>query len=519
MESFGTTLGDCIKEQGYTVYELSKQVDLSRSMLQAAITGRKKLAVASFRQVCNTAFFTSTQLKRLCKAYYSEKYGPGTLKTFDYIESMLSGNLRKELKKDVKYSFIEPELNKYYNNMEEILSLIYTILNDSETSSITSNFPFSQDEVNHVVYSFLLDNYKKAEKANADAANIQIATDTGNSTSANAGSINLGKSINFSHYISKSNPDYYNYNEIFFNSVFYAELGYMTYIYNESAATSLNCFMPYFILTDKYILQYDENIQNALLLDSEKIGDYYKQKLDGIKSECYTDIFLPSTPFEIMSNLITNDINGVISIGFENMICAQYLTTEMINEIATPAIKSIPGIGQMLMNHYKYYIEENNHKYTQILTYEALINFAERGYIDSYPRNYAKPMPKEMRIEYLRKFYNDKQVNDFRITMPGEFSSDYCFGLNIVEHYHTVILFTTYDIEKPGAFHGNVIARSDNRILYNDITNFMDYFLSSPKVYDSATSKVLLKNIIDRLEVDGGFEFTPPRTQNITSDL
>lgn len=462
MQTFGELLKDYIKKQKLTVYQLSKDTGIDRSFLQGVLSNKRKLPQKRFTDIINTSFFTANQIHDLCNIYYTEKFGEDKMKRINYINSGFTGNIKKGLDQKIDLKPIRIEINTFYSGKNEILSVISQILNNDKTHDFYSNFSFSHKEINNIVY--------RACKE--------------------------GKIQSFFHYVSENDGTDCKNIEILFNSLHYAEKGYYTYIYSPNTFSSL---FPYFILTDEYLLQFDNNADNAYLINADIIGTFVIENLKHIKQIAKKNVIITENAFDLMNQMQIHACfdNLYNTSCFDNTFVASYITREIIQEIATPVIKNynIDRVINQLSSHYKFMLGKANIQ-NQIFTYQAIDNFIKTGRIDNFPEEYAYPVPKNMRKPMLEAII--KNSCHFQMTNPQFFNTSYSIAFQI--NNNTLLFNTCDDISSQGAYLGKVMYSTENEIIVNDFIDYLNYISTCEKTYSIKASKNLLQNLICGLE-------------------
>lgn len=462
MENFGSLLKDYIQAQGFSIYQIAKDTGIERSFLQNVLSGRKKLPQKRFDSIVNLSYFTTAQVRDLCDAYYLEKFGTEKLKHLELIEKGLTGGIKDDLCK----AYI-PEQNpikdgvSYYSGRKDVLSIIHHIVNDSENSTLISNFKFSDIQINRIIYQM------------CKAKHIDT----------------------FFHYVNGSNVDSGANIETMFNTIHYAEIGYITHYYDKSA----NEIMPYFIITDNYAIEYDENAENAFLIksDPQTTGRIINGKIDEVKSNASVSVTINTDAFEHLMQLqsLYVSYSHKSITGFDNIFCPNNITREIIEAIATPAIKNVPTVVNKLLEHYNtIFTNENSTIDSLIVNFNAVDRFVKTGRIESFPTELALPVPKNLRAQMIRPLLENK--NSYLLTNPNTYKSNYNLALEI--HNNTIIFVSCEDYETE--FIGKVCYYTDKKETVNDFKDYLAYLAASEKTYSEENTKKMLKTFLIELE-------------------
>lgn len=463
MKSFGNLLKEYIQNQGFTIYQIAKETGIDRSFLQGVIAGKRKLPQKRFSDIINLSFFTPNQIKNLCSQYYLEKYGKEKINRFELIEYALKGNLKQNLFKEYKPLLQEMPKNQYIHGQESILSAIYYAVNSSEY--FASNFDFKNININRILYNACINKQFK----------------------------------DFFHYVNINNINQYDKMNIFFNSAHYAEIGYNTYLYENGDFTEL---MPYFIMTNNYMIQYDTECENAIILNIEQERRFILDKLDKIKEKCSSRVHITNDGFESLKllQLISSNHRHEKIRSFDNAISPCFLNPEAIEAIATNAIKSIPAITNQLEAHFSLMLGEKDKTYKKwLLNFDSLEYFMKTGRICCFPTKYSLNVPLELRKTVIDNILDfAEKSNAMNIINSKMFSTDYRFSVAINDN--KLIYTSCHDINDPEDFITKVIYTTDDKDIVNDLIDYIEYLSVSEKAYTLETSKDILKALSYRLE-------------------
>lgn len=471
METFGDLLKQCINSQGLTIYGLAKETGINRSFLQGVLSGAKKLPQKRFNDIINQRFFTAEQVAMLCDKFFADKIVPKEMERINYIEKGICGYYRNELLKEDSYGDIEIIPHTLYTGRDRVLALINTVMHCGELNYFASNFKFADIEINRIVFNVC--RKRKIE--------------------------------HFFHYLSRNEEnDMLDLEEVFY-TIHYAEIGYLTDKHYAQRGVDI---LPLFILTDKYMIKFDENAENAFVFDAEIIKDFMEEKLIGVKRKCRRHVYHPESAIEMMRLMDTtlSENADTDTIGFDNATCPSYLTPEIANDIASDYVKQNPAIIAGLFAHYKLMLgsaldveSEESNKIKIIATHESVINFTDTGRMDTLPLSLASPVKKEHRAQMLAGMCATPNA-EYRLTNSMFFKTDFPFAFQI---QNKVLSITTakypFDLNDPEQYIGNVLYISEDEQIISAFLNFWEYFSKTEKVHSLPASQQLLKAHIDAL--------------------
>lgn len=464
---FGKLLKEYIKKQDLTIYQLAKETGIDRSFLQGVLNGTRKLPKKRFSDIVNSNYFTVNQIHKLCEQYFFERFGAEKVQRFEYIEKGMKGKYKDELNISCDITPIEiKKETSFYSGKKEVLAVIYTILNKENTDTFTSNFDFADTEINRIIYA----------------------------------ACKNGKIKDFFHYVTFDKTGSIRNIEIIFNALHYGEIGFITHIRSEYSA---NFIMPYFILTNHYFIMYDDTAENAVLFSTALIDAFLSQKINKIKDECRQFVFVTNDVFEYLNIIDTWTAKSASKVlaSIDNQMCPTFITPEIIEAIATSAVKNIPAVTRQLTAHYDLVMGNGteHNKINQLIdTYQAVSDFVKNGLLAGFPRTLADPVPTEMRSHFLKSLLDKNKVERIIITNPNFFSSDYDFNFQINDNY----LFgaTSQGLDSLDDYNGKILFFTDYDIIANDFKDYLDYLSMSENTYSPAVSEKIIKSFIEQLD-------------------
>jgi len=466
MESFGALLRQYIKLQGFTIYQIAKETGIDRSFLQGVLSEKRKLPQKRFSEIVNLSYFTPAQLSRLCNAYYIEKLGKDKIKRLQRIEYGILGKIKEELKTPILFDGTYSYETGFLNGRNEVLHAIHTALSKDEIKCFYSNFSFENQEINRIVYHACI----------------------------------RKRIFDFFHFVQKNDgSDCRNIN-IIFNSLHYAEAGYITHITNvPSTATN---FMPYFIFTDSSLILYDEKSENGIIMPSKPVGQYMSNYISHIKCGAKQNVFISTDPFEAQTRIQNYAVSQSIHYArsLDNAVGSLFITPQIIEAIATKKVSNIPAVITRLQTHFDLILGKEDKCLKELcLTYEALENYVHTGRIPSFPPANASNVPHELRsqllLNLLRYAENDGKL---QITNPQTLPMTYSFVGQITNR--TLTITTCEDLSLPMAHQEQNMYFTDEQITVEDFYNYYDYLSSSEKTFSPEISKSILQSFIKELE-------------------
>lgn len=145
MKKFNELLKEYISTQNVTIYQISKQTEINRTMLQNVIAGRKKFPKKRLLDLLNSTYFTSEQIKNLSTAYLCEEHGEDKSEFFEFCNYCFSQKFCDDL--DNTYSAEQFDLDgevEFLNDKEKIIAAVNAVIENSKNDTFVSNFNFGQ---------------------------------------------------------------------------------------------------------------------------------------------------------------------------------------------------------------------------------------------------------------------------------------------------------------------------------------------------------------------------------------
>lgn len=344
-------------------------------------------------------------------------------------------------------------------------------MHDEELNYFASNFKFSDIDINRIVYNVCIS--RKIE--------------------------------HFFHYVSRNDENEMLDLEEMFYTIHYAEIGYLTDKHYAQRGVDI---LPFFILTDKYMIKFDEEAENAYVFEAAGVMEFMVEKLHGVKRRCRQHVYLPENAIKMMglmdSTLSENTDDETI--GMDNTMCPAYLTPEIALEIASDYVKQNPVIVSGLFAHYKLMlgdaqdVDVEQEPTTKIIvTHEAITNFIKTGRIDSLPLSLAGCVSRSHTADMLEKMYTTPE-SKYMITNDVFFKTDYPFAFQIKNRtLNFVAAKYPFDLSDPNQYVGDIFYLSEDERIVSAFTNFLQYFANTEKVHTLSASTNLLNSYVNTL--------------------
>lgn len=470
MVSFREALREYIKKNGYSINEFANKCDIDRAWLSNVLSGRKELSKAKFKNIIKSGLLSEAQNESLTALYRLGDFSDEQIERMEYMLERLSRKVRRT---ECLIPIDFDKDRRMYLGKTNLLSVLFRLLEKrGEISFVYTNIPADSEEAIDVIYHFMKeDGYK-----DIDYKHIFMA-DSGAST--------------------------HNLNS-YFTVCDFAELGYtgFTVIKNvEIESIENNDFFPYFLLTDKAMMLFDAEFNNAMFIEDERIIKVYIGKFMNLYKKGENVVVSFSNDVELMRTLTTmHDSTSELSFTPDFCItpCLDY------DILSNNAVENLPNrelLIQAVLNHYNL----DYSKFSNFLTVESINRFVKDGIIYEIPRTYLKPIDIKGRVKLLNCIKEN-------IEKRGKYSS---YILN-----PTKFDYNSYDVqvEKIGvvticgirqgnkeneeSFMGEWLCSINDENIFKDFVNLKRFLVDGLYVYSDEFSSGYVLNLILELTAE-----------------
>lgn len=470
MVSFREALREYIKKNGYSINEFANKCDIDRAWLSNVLSGRKELSKAKFKNIIKSGLLSEAQNESLTALYRLGDFSDEQIERMEYMLERLSRKVRRT---ECLIPIDFDKDRRMYLGKTNLLSVLFRLLEKrGEISFVYTNIPADSEEAIDVIYHFMKeDGYK-----DIDYKHIFMA-DSGAST--------------------------HNLNS-YFTVCDFAELGYtgFTVIKNvEIESIENNDFFPYFLLTDKAMMLFDAEFNNAMFIEDERIIKVYIGKFMNLYKKGENVVVSFSNAVELMRTLTTmHDSTSELSFTPDFCItpCLDY------DILSNNAVENLPNrelLIQAVLNHYNL----DYSKFSNFLTVESINRFVKDGIIYEIPRTYLKPIDIKGRVKLLNCIKEN-------IEKRGKYSS---YILN-----PTKFDYNSYDVqvEKIGvvticgirqgnkeneeSFMGEWLCSINDENIFKDFVNLKRFLVDGLYVYSDEFSSGYVSNLILELTAE-----------------
>ena len=435
--SFGVVLKDCLNESNVSVRNFSEVTGINRGWVYNIFNGKKPLPEDRFHRIMEAFPFTKQQQENLSNSYYEDMFGIDSFKKIQFIIKSIN---KLGIHNNYMYSFFPSSQcvynsdSQYINSKTSLIDSIIFLLSPTDKAisknAIYTNFSFEHKKIDDITLNYL----KKYQN------------------------------INFFHIVNFDTigMEIHNLQNIFCSAK-YASMGYNTFYYYNNRTITLQAdnIFPYFFITDKGVLLYDNSLSEGLLLLNKDIIKYFLEKAN--------NIFDDACPLVMFNNKLKPSFymdNILFSIGYHPSIFCQTnqdsLYSFISNKHDTVTILHPKTLFELI----------NNNSYISTLLKDSTIDDIDKILNSLIAQHFQKG-----NILLLR---NDLFSMSDNINISGSSKSLYVFG----------------SLEKSaGQFCDNFSICINNKLLTNDFLMFQDYIKRNHLCYNTAHTDFIFNKL------------------------
>lgn len=485
MSKFSEKLKLLVEESGINVYQLAKNAELDRTTIQRAMTGERLPGLNFVEKLSDYLRLSYTERTELFDFYSISKIGEKVYEGRKYIKEMIEciatihafeGN-RSNGHKNVSLIGNINNDNSVFTGQYIVNNIIREVLENevlnNSSPEISVSAPFS--------YSFLFDLLHQLYLGVNGKITIK----------------NIIRLIKNPHASQNSN-----YNLEILSHVmpfaFSAGNGYQPYYYYENfdVYNDIALFMPYYIITSKYLITISADFNTAILYNKESILNTYKEnfKIAITKSKPLIAQHFSCNDM-LLAYLESNKNSGVISHVIEPQPCfAWYYTDDLIRCHLKQELENRDMLLDLLYDLYGKY-RNNKVKPMSIFSIEGLNSFAVTGILSDLPTQFAIPFTIEERIMLLNKLRNDIAKTDYQVyaANPSKFIIPLC----------SIQLYNTNGLDFFSSNNNGAICSSyfEEKSIADAFYDFFESLPDSDLVYDKEETIKIIDSFIERLKL------------------
>lgn len=511
MKSFGRLLRTYIERSGYTNYGIAQKEAVNRTTLQKVLADERTPSPEFMKHILPLLKLTPEESYNFMSVFEMLQTGETLFSQRQYIKQIfecIPGINQKILdKRTVSFQknycahdnvFTKPELYHGRYEVENLLSDLLVRECASSSPSLRINVPANMNLFKQIFIQTIRhcpDSHKlvvqhltcflKSEGFYPPPPNLikpsSAQTKHANSRLHNAPNIreNLDILANTLPFLSST---------AFHYEVYYY---YDNFIMTDDKRTAF----PYYVLYNDTVVFLSADCNTALPFQNSGLHDFFNNLFEAALQNSNPFTVSCSTPEDALCHLIEMDMENRPFYSLEYQPCfASYLNEKLIQTYAKPDIM-----------HYAEIIEMVNHRVMQlkkldfhvsIFSKSGLINFAETGFIDDFPREYINSFSVRDRIALLEKLYEDisSDTHAHRLVNPLIFP----ISRNFVCHLHQDIGldFNFYELNGGLYCYIHIIERT----LLEAFFDFFQYMTTSSLVCSREDTLSAIRQCIEELK-------------------
>ena len=455
---FGEYLEECIKKRGVPVGTVATQIGINRGNLYSVFGGKRKISQDDLYKIISMLALSNSETEKLLNKYFELEYGKKEFKRVRYIFDAVN-------KMPDTYGAEKPPIKtvpdlKNLSGESDIVSAADFIIENSE-GEIYSNYSFSFKNLDELFFYFVKE-----------------------------------KGLNLRHLVSVQ-PDTKGTEDLenLFSSVRFMYERCYPYLIELPSFKNNVLIYPYFIVSEKYVMVFDEN--QGTVVESKSFAASFLEKING---QYYDKAVLTGT--------VPDDILGIKDICAQSFVndsdyryelspypcVAPYGDKAFFSSVAVDSMP--PDVKHELVNicydHYQRMFSKSH--VTQLISYEAFDRLIERRVIDELPETYAKLIDEEHILDLLIKMLEDVKTGKIQIVDSRLFhiSCNFFVELNPVYLSLSGTDFTKENFMVPDSFYATIYSKS----IALSFNNFFDYLIRSKKVLSNEVAVGHLENRI-----------------------
>lgn len=463
---FGELLRKIIDNSNYTIYSLSRQSGLNRTLIQKVLSGERSFSVKQFKQLIPFLHLTPEEIEQLEQIRCAEQVGISTYFRCQYIKD-LAENIGSKKLETPPVSFSNQRTISSYsfptilNHQYQILNLIYDLAKEADYLHICSSFDSS-----FIVE--MLELFQKEEFSSLKITHL-IPFIKGNTTHDEY-MINNVKVLSYILPFAFQNTTDYQAN----------------YYYEEFSTSATNILFPYYLITDKYVLLFSKDYKNALLL-GDKPHDFYLnsfKKLNQTALSLFQCVTSPISVLERYSSLKQTSY----AYALDRQPCIlHYIDETMPDALIYDHLEFKAPVVDMLLNRH-HQLQEITDTITAF-SWQGLVTFCKEGIIYDYPPEFSRPFTPEERLLILNRILDSNKQGKKHFLLVNEEKFRPCPEFTFFSGGADA-LFTLYtdDTYKVCTIHETTITMA--------LQEFMENAVSLQYVHNSETSNEYIKEAI-----------------------
>ena len=460
---FGELLRKMIEKSNYTIYSLSKQSGLNRTLIQKVLAGERSLSQNQLNQLLPFLHLTPLESQQLEQVRLAEQIGISTFLRCQYIKDLAENIGTKKIENiPIGISNDTPVSNYSFpsilNHQYQILNLVYNLAKEASYIYLYSSF-----DSTFIVE--MLEIFQKDEFASLSITHlIPFIKGTAN---YNSNMINNAKMLSFILPFAFQNPTDYR----------------ASFYYEDYSITEANTPFPYYLVSDQYVLLFSKDYKSAMLL-GDAPHDFYQtsfERLNQSASSLFQCVDSSISVLEKYSSL--KQTNCTYALDRQPCIL-HYIEETMPTDIIYDFVELKPFFVDAILNRHQQLqkIEET----ITAFSWQGLVTFCREGLIYDYPPELSRPFTPQERLLILNRIIASNKAGKklFLLVNEEKFHpcQDFTFFSGGLDALFTFYINGTY---KVCTIHETTITLALQEFMENAV--FLNY------IYDAETSNTYIR--------------------------
>ena len=463
---FGELLRNIIEKSNYTIYSISRQSGLNRTLLQKVLSGERSLNEKQLSQLLPFLHLTPLEAEQLEQVRLAEQIGSSTYCRCQYIKHLAEniGNPKLEIPPiniTSKASVSSYNFPVILNHQYQILNLIYDLAKETDYLYLYSSFDCS-------FVAEMLELFQKEEFSTLRVTHLIPFV--------------KGRTADDSYMISNVQILFYILPFAFQNTMDYQA----NYYYEDFSTAAANVLFPYYLVSDKFVLLFSKDYDNALLL-GDKPHDYYQSSFERLNQSAFSLFQCVDSSISILERYSAlKQTNYAYALDRQPCIL-HYIDESMPDALIFDSFDNKSSVVDMLLNRY-HQLQEITDTITAF-TWQGLVTFCKEGIIYDYPPESSRPFTPEERLLILNRILDSNKLGKKHFLLVNEEKfrpcPEFTFFSSGADALFTLFIDGVY----------KVCTLRETTITLA-IQEFMENAISLQYIYDAETSNEYIKEAI-----------------------
>lgn len=457
---FGEYLESCIREKNISINGLTKITGINRGGFYNVFKGKRNLKEDKLFSIFDNVGFSKKQEQILTELYFAEFFGENN---FDKVIGLIKLLNNIDLKpKTINTNMCRFNKKFCLTEKKEIYSAINFILENSNDSTIITNFNYNDNRIDNLFYTYV-------KNGNPERF-IHV--------------------LNFHNFFELRNL------EVIFYSLKYMYCGCFPVYKYENKNDQV---FPFFIVSKDYALLFNDI--DAIFLDDVQAVNNIRCKAEKMAKDCNV---LGSISNDIMyiKDLYIKGFQKESGGDNERLIFSSYpciapwADFELMEYVTRSELPDKEYLVNIANYHYEsLYIKDN---YISFFSLTGLERFVETGNVKEIPGEYIRNLNKKFRLQVLNGILEDIKnekvyiFNDEKFVINNDIDIECCSNQ---------LLFGAFDSDKENFFsYDKFLVKINELDIINIFRMLKEYLIRGRLVYSKMHSEIIVQNLIVKLK-------------------